>query len=455
MNREQIQEALNEISDAQIAEASEPQIKNALIPFLKHRLRSPRTWAAVVAVVLVIGLLANPMILSASAVATADYPDYEWVYRGWMNETASSLSSFFADSMKATLSGAGNENQTYSPINLYMALCLTAELTGGNEQILDALGTESLENLRTQANDVWNACYLDKNNQTLLANSLWLDKSLQYNQSVMDTLADSYYTSVYQADLGSSAANRAIASWLNGQTGNMLKQDTAKVDLDPNTVLALYSTVYYQAKWNTEFQSSNNTKDVFHAPGGDITVTYMNAKNRQANYYWGEDFGAVALGLKDGSSMWLFLPDEGKTVDDILISGEYMQMVTHTDLIEGENYKYMKVNLTIPKFDIRSSGDLKGDLQAIGITDIFEEENSALSYSVTSDLPVWVDGVNQATRVAIDEKGVTAASYIEIPGAGAAMPPEEIIDFILDRPFLFVITNRYNLPLFAGVVNDP
>ena len=57
--------------------------------------------------------------------------------------------------------------------------------------------------------------------------------------------------------------------------------------------------------------------------------------------------------------------------------------------------------------------------------------------------------------VAIDEEGVTAASYIELPAAGAAMPPEEIIDFILDRPFLFVITNRYDLPLFAGVVNEP
>ena len=62
---------------------------------------------------------------------------------------------------------------------------------------------------------------------------------------------------------------------------------------------------------------------------------------------------------------------------------------------------------------------------------------------------------NQAVRVQIDEEGVKAAAYIEFPGAGAAMPPEEIIDFILDRPFLFVITNRYDLPLFAGIVNNP
>ena len=62
--------------------------------------------------------------------------------------------------------------------------------------------------------------------------------------------------------------------------------------------------------------------------------------------------------------------------------------------------------------------------------------------------------MNQAVRVQIDEQGVKAAAYIEIPGAGAAAPPEEIIDFILDRPFLFVITSN-NLPLFAGAVNTP
>ena len=50
---------------------------------------------------------------------------------------------------------------------------------------------------------------------------------------------------------------------------------------------------------------------------------------------------------------------------------------------------------------------------------------------------------------------MTAAAYIELPGAGAAAPTDAIIDFILDRPFIFVITSQDNLPLFAGTVNQP
>lgn len=39
--------------------------------------------------------------------------------------------------------------------------------------------------------------------------------------------------------------------------------------------------------------------------------------------------------------------------------------------------------------------------------------------------------------------------------AGAAAPPEEEMDFVLDRPFLFAITGADGLPLFVGVVNRP
>lgn len=417
--------------------------------------------AAVLAVVFGIGLLINPLTINSYAVSTAKYPKYKRTHYKEMRATTEALSDYFKESMLQTLSDSGNENVAYSPINLYLALCLSAELTGGDSQILNLLGAESLEALRDQANEVWNACYYDDGNQTLLANSLWLDESLRYDKAVMNRLAKDYYTSVFQGNLGSDGINRAIQAWLNEQTNGLLKQESGNVSLDQSIVMALYSTVYFQAKWGTGYSGSyfskeDNTKDTFHSPVGDITCTYMHRDKIQTNYCFGEDFGAIALNLKDGSRMWFILPDEGKTVDDVLIRGEYAHFLFSQSYIEDlENRKYMKVNLSLPKFDVRSSGDLKEDLQSMGITNIFDPKNSGLSHSVTGEMDVWFTAVNQATRVAIDEEGVTAASYIEIPGAGAPMPPEEIIDFILNRPFLFVITNQYSLPLFAGVINEP
>ncbi|MCH5341826.1 MAG: hypothetical protein J1E01_10180 [Acetatifactor sp.] len=45
----------------------------------------------------------------------------------------------------------------------------------------------------------------------------------------------------------------------------------------------------------------------------------------------------------------------------------------------------------------------------------------------------------------------TAVAYTVMAASGAAMPPDEEIDFTLDRPFLFAITGAGNLPLFGGL----
>ena len=172
------------------------------------------------------------------------------------------------------------------------------------------------------------------------------------------------------------------------------------------------------------------------------------------HYYWGDSFGAVNLDLQNGTRMWFFLPDTDKTVDDILTQGQYLQYLADTFQDGVENKKYMKVNLSVPKFDIHSGCDVAGIFREMGITDVFDISASDFT-AITGDSPIVITGVNQAARVVIDEQGVKAAAYLEIPGVGAAMPPEDEMDFILDRPFLFFITSRDNLPLFAGIVNEP
>lgn len=443
-DRELFEEALDHVEARQINEASKPKRKRPILRWIG-------AVAAVLAVVITASLVLPSLTLRAGAVSIAEYPKYEWVYRREIRENLPPLHEFWQESLSHILSGQ-TENAAFSPVNLSMGLSVMAELTAGDsrQQILDALNISDTEALRALFHEIWLATYLDDGNQTLLANSLWLDEQLNYDQNTMDMLAEEYYTSVYRANL--DQASDTIGTWLDQQTGNLLKQDTAGIQLPKETVLALYATIYYQAKWSNEFSASNNTQDVFHGSNSDSECTFMNAKLRKMDYYWGEDFGAVGLGLKDSSTMWLVLPDEDKTVDDVLASGEYYSMIFGTE--SWENSKYVKVNLSVPKFDIRQSSDLKGALQKMGIIEVFDYAAGDFSSAVNREGPVWLTAVNQATRVAIDEKGVTAASYIEFPGAGEAAPPEEIVDFVLDRPFLFVITNRYGIPLFAGVVNQ-
>ena len=456
---EKLKDAFGYISDRHIAEAA--AAKKRRKPYWLGAV------AAVLAVILVVKTIL-PLSVEVKAVSTAHYPMDQFQYMGEeMAAARVDLEDYFTNSIRHLLSNAGSKNYAYSPLNLYMALAVTAELSSGEsrEQILKLANTDSIAALREQATQIWHATHYNSssnsNNRCLLANSLWLDKELDYNQDVMDGLSNLYYTSVYSSDLGSDASNQAIRDWLNEQTGGLLEQEVQKAGIQEDSnafpVFGLYSTVYFQAKWNDEFMPENNSQDIFHSTSGDKNATFMNKKETTSRYRWGEDFGAVTEPLMNSCVMWLILPDEDKTVDDVLASGEYLDCILNNDayIESGYHTKQTLVNLSIPKFDISASDDLKKHAAQLGVTAIFDPQTADFSNSVTGDYPVWISALNQATRVAIDEEGVTATSYIEMVAPGAAEPPEEIIDFVLDRPFIFVITNRYDLPLFAGVVNDP
>lgn len=472
MKHEEILTALEQISDKHINEAEKLPKKKKIRTFLKMAV------AAVLVVAIGTNILNAPMRITAHAVALASEPrmmerpdsdDYkdreEWKtdYEKWdserflRNETAeqakSGLSSFFTDGNSQFLQTEGNENKLWSPVNAYIGLAMATELTEGEtrQQILDLFGTEDVDTLRKQVSAVWESVYQDNSNEIcVLANSLWLEEGLKYNQEAMDAIAYHYYASVYQGDLGSKKTNQDIAAWINNNTGKFLKDSAESIELSPETIMALYSTLYFQAKWSDEFSKSKNTEGVFHMSDGDTQAVYMNKKLKQMNYYWGENFSAVNLPLKNGSRMWFILPDEGMTVNDVLNDGSYMDMLLSD---EWEDCKYMKVNLSVPKFDVSSTMDLSEGLKNMGATNVFYENVTEFT-KLTGDSPIYLTGANQSVRVEIDEEGVKAAVYIEIPGAGSAEPPEEVIDFVLDRPFLFVITNG-SIPLFAGCVNNP
>lgn len=471
MKKEKLAEALNEISDKHIDEAAKAKKKRRGLAHLA-------VIAAILAVILVVRNLEIPLFITAKAVSLSSGPQtpprpnilteitggYDEAWDQWrasnkvlnaaLKTTVPQLEHFMTQSCRTFLTGS-DENLLYSPINAYIGLAMTAELASGNsrQQLLNALGTTDTDTLRQNVHCLWESVYQNDGNEICtLANSLWLDKALGYTQSVMDDLAYHYYTDIYQRNLSSSRAAKDIGNWIANNTGGFLKKDAMKVQMPQQAILALYSTIYFQAKWQDEFNAGGNTDGIFHGTAGDTTCTFMNAKLRQMHYYWGNSFGAVSLGLKNGSQMWLILPDADKTIEDVLREGEYWDAITAP--YEGwENTKYMKVNLSVPKFDISARADLKEGLQAMGITDIFSFETADFSEALEG--PACITGANQSVRVAIDEKGVTAAAYIELPAAGAAAPPEEIIDFILDRPFLFIIADNSGVPLFAGAINQP
>lgn len=396
-----------------------------------------------------------------------DYPDYEAYrldYDAWWEAQrqqydqptgyADSLTDFFHASIAQFLQGEGNP--TYSPVNVYLAMAMLAETADGNSrrQILDLLGLDTIEQLREQANHVWNAHYCaDGRTSLLLANSLWLDDAYVFNKETAELLAERYYASSFSGDLGTTEMNKQLQTWLNQNTGGLLKEQAEKVKLTPDAVFALASTIHFTASWEEEFDEKHTKDAVFHGPETDRTVPFMNRTMSTHTYYWGENFTALYLNLTGNNKMWLILPDEGYTVAQILESEEYLQMTLAPD--SWENQKDYDIHLRLPKFDVSDQKDLIEGMKAMGLTDVFDPAVADF-HPITDTSGLYVSQIDHAARVAIDEKGCVGAAFTVIELVDGSMPTDhDEIDFVLDRPFLFVVSSRNNLPLFAGTVNEP
>ena len=385
--------------------------------------------------------------------------DYTGVMDGFIGSTSAQF-----------LAGAGEENRIYSPINVYMALAMLAETAGGDSrgQILELLGVDSIEALRERANALWLDNYRDDGVVTsLLANSLWLRDGMTYSQDTLDTLAKDYYAASFSGPMGAEEYNQALRDWINEQTHGLLEKQAQGLEMNSDTVLALASTLYFKAGWKDEFKQDRTKTDTFHAPSGDVDADFMH-QTITGSYYWGDNFTAVQLRFQQGGFMWLILPAEGCSVDELLDSGEAMEFLLAPKANQYDDkgnvtregwagQKHLDINLSIPKFDVSSDLSLVEGLKALGVTDVFDSTASNFDPlgASTSD-PLYVSQVQHAARVKVDEEGCEAAAYtvISIENTAAMMPGDEV-DFTLDRPFLFAVTGDSGLPLFVGNVNQP
>ena len=438
------------------------QIEDDVIEAAQRPKRRRRAlWMAPVAVVLALAILAGVLNgrggLRAYAVAEAVYPEQKERRGGnWDTFSQQAVTGFAAASIPRFLTGLGDENRIYSPINLYMGLSMLAEVTDGETraQVLSLLGVGDLSVQRQRAGLLWNSYYREGNGgKCLLANSLWMDQAVGYVQETLDTLAQDYYASSYAGQMGSAAYDKAIQSWIREQTGGRLQKQASGISTDPETLLMLVSTVYFRGKWHAEFDRRDTAPQTFHAAAGDMTCDFMHKARMAGMYYWAERFSAVSQYFRNGFTMWYILPDEGVTPAELLGDARALSFMTGDR--EDIGHKNMYINLAVPKFDVSSNLDLRDGLQALGVRDVFDWEKADFSPMTREIDEVYLSRAAQAARVTVDEEGCTAAAYVDLGAAGAAAPPTDEVDFTLDRPFLFVIEGPGGLPLFVGVVNRP
>lgn len=470
MKTDKLTDAIGMVDEKLIARADKKNIR------VKRIVKWTAPIAAMLAITISLGAFfwnaPGDLVLDAYALTEVEYPqisglssNYGPEYNNWKKEQAQrmelyggkgdNLDVFFQKTIQEFLTADPNENALFSPLNVYMALAVLAETSTGEtrRELLDLLNAQSITELRKQAHSIWNANY--QNGDALInimANSVWMNDSINYNQSILDTLATNYYAQSFRGTLGSKNYVNAQRQWLKDQTGGMLDEITDADQLQSGNVLSLASAMYFKARWEDEFYEQSNTTDYFYTDSVYFLTTFMN-KSFFSYLYCGENFSAVRLDFFAGGVMYFILPNEAVSTATLKSDPEFLSFLTAN---EWENKEYYKINFSIPKFDIRKTNDLKAGLKNLGVEGCFKY-SSDFSPMVKNSFPVRVADISQNVRLKIDEKGVEAATYTktDLETIGSLQSPKKTIDFVLDRPFIFCVKNQDDLPLFAGTINDP
>jgi serpin B len=284
-----------------------------------------------------------------------------------------------------------------------------------------------------------------------VANALYGQTGQRFRQALLDVLARDYGAGLRTADFEhATEAARAINAWVSAQTRGKIPTLLGPGDLDPLTKLVLVNAVYLKAKWLEPFTHQDTFPAAFHAPGGTEKVPTMH-QTGTFGYMQGDGYQALELRYRRGRLAFdILLPGSGQ-LQPMLSS-----LASRGPLALLAGLRQTQVAVALPKFRLRTHFDLADPLQALGMRLAFESGNADLSGIAGKPGDLYIKAVVHEAYLSVDEAGTEAAAATGVTVVGTAVPAPPPVDFVVDRPFAFVLRDTgTGTVLFTGVVSRP
>ncbi len=359
------------------------------------------------------------------------------------------------------------DNFAVSPVSVYMALSLVAECTDGatRNEITNALGT-SYEQLRTNFSVLYRSLFYERKSGRKITgilyptNSVWLNEGVSFNSGCVDALSDYYFCHSYSADFANdnSNANKAVRYFVSENTRGLIDKD---FDLPTETVFTLINTLYLKTLWNVYGDELPYTPVAYVFKNADGSVTnrkLMTGYYKSGRVYKGETFSTFYTSTYDGYKLKFILPNDGYTADEVFTAENISAVNTLNDYndYDHENKIHYYTRCLFPEYNCSYDGDIDEILgRKFGIQSLFDLDKCDLSPLMQG--AACCGKVRHVTKLKVDRRGIEGAAVVVIPGAGAPGPDgyEEVYqDFVLDRSFGFIISDRDDVTLFSGVVKS-
>ncbi|MDN6161209.1 MAG: serpin family protein [Atopostipes sp.] len=348
---------------------------------------------------------------------------------------------------------AREENAVFSPLPVYNSLALIANGAEDKAQneIKKALNLEDLDS--NEVNEYYHALMKEfrseKNGLDLnMSNSIWYDQNFQANEYYLETNKTYYKADSFKLYFSDPAAVDQMNDWVVDQTNGKVNEMVDEIDSD--TLMYLFSIIYFDADWKMPFKGSNSYEGEFHTESETLELTKMTGTFELKNIETADEKGVMFPYKGEKYSFFALLPDEKKDLRNYLAELEQEKIIELSQKIKRE-----EIELHLPKFELSYEKVLNNPLKEMGVQEIFDLNSNSLGKMGEAKGNLFVNKILQKNYLSVDEGGTEAASAVSSEIATTSLPIEsKVIDF--NRPFLYgVINNETALPIFLGVMDKP
>lgn len=378
-------------------------------------------------------------------------------------------SNDFAYKLSADVYGSNSaENFSVAPISVFSALSLAAECAGGEtrNELLSALNVR-YEELNTNFSKLYRSLECEKLSsggnlecKLTLSNSVWINEGVQYEKNCITNLSEKYFAYSYSADFANdnANANKAVRAFVKDKTRKVIDKD---FNLSTETVFTLINALYLKDIWNDDGHDLGFTDEQYAFTNKDGGVQrlkllsgYYNA-GRVREY---DGFTSFYTETYNGYKIKFILPDEGRSAEEIFTSGNLATVNRETDFGFKDDVNKIRyyTRCLFPEFKTSYDNSVSEILQEkFGLKSLFNPSKCDFS-TLTPELS-WCGDIRHVNTLTVNKKGIEGAAVTVIPVCGSAGPDEytEVYkDFVVDRTFGFILTDRQNTVLFTGVVNN-
>ncbi|XP_029670331.1 antitrypsin-like [Formica exsecta] len=286
-----------------------------------------------------------------------------------------------------------------------------------------------------------------RNIELYVGTAIYVQNSVDVTADFSSKCINTLHCSISKIDFRNDMqAAEIINSWVQKTTNFQLLDVISPENIDENTKIMLVNTVYFNIRW--PYVRGKIVNRIFHVSPSEM-IEVPTIKFEKSMFicgeipHWNIKFIEIPS-LNNKITMFIFLPNK-ETVPRNL---EY--------LIEKFNFEEFKsirntysfeqaTELYLPKFTIYQTNNMTNLFRENGVITMFEDK---ADFTRLSKIPLKVSNIAQKIFVRVRKESSETLEDFKRGERKLVDPPQE---FILDRPFLYLIEINGKMEFIAAV----